>query len=266
MLSLDRAVSGAGEQARPLPTVFPSFAARKMHFLPGELAMLAGPPGSGKSSMALWHATRWVAHHALKGMYFSADSSALVQASRALAMVSEGLSTDEAERRIEERDDRALETLHSKLDGLAWCFESNITYSLIEQEVLAFTEAWGELPRFVIIDNLFNVEADGDSEHTGLRKITENLLTMGRTLGTHVMALHHTSESHREDPCPPREAVHGKVSQTPYLVVTVGQNDGHRQPFCPVKNRIAKPQMVDKTGREATYLRVNTDNFHFFGA
>lgn len=264
MQSLEGAIGKGGAALHPLPSIFQSFGSRKMLFLPGELSMIAGQPGAGKSSLALWHAVNWVSRKGINGIYFSADSSALVQGARALAMVSYGVSVDEAEQRLEQRDEDSLDRLHRELGGLAWCFESSITYDLMEMEIYAYLEKWGETPRFIIVDNLFNFEA-GDGEHTGLRKITENLLTLGRTIGSHVMALHHTSESFKDNPCPPREAVHGKVSQTPYMVVTVGASDGKRQPVCPVKNRIAKPQMIDKLGTQATYLNVNSDTFHFSG-
>lgn len=263
MQSLEGAIGKGGAALHPLPSVFQSFGARKMLFLPGELSMIAGQPGAGKSSIALWHAVNW-AQRGVCGIYFSADSSALVQGARALAMISHGVSVDEAERLLEGRDEGALDDLHDKLGGLSWCFESSISYGLMEAEIFAYMEKWGDAPRFIIVDNLFNFEAD-DGEHTGLRKITENLLTLGRKINSHIMLLHHTSESFKDNPCPPREAVHGKVSQTPYMVITVGSSDGRKQPVCPVKNRIAKPQMIDKHGTQATYLNVDSDNFHFMG-
>lgn len=263
MQSLEGALVKAGADLHPLPTIFQSFGARRMLFLPGELSMIAGQPGAGKSSIALWHAVHW-ARRGINGIYFSADSSALVQGARALAMVTQGLTVDEAEKRLEERDDESLDLLHRELGGLAWCFESSITYNLMELEISAFIEKWGTAPRFIFVDNLFNVEAE-DGEHTGLRRVTEGLLSLGRTLGTHVCVLHHTSESFKDNPCPPREAVQGKVNQSPYMVITVGASDGRRQPVCPVKNRIAKPQMVDKTGTQALYLNLDSDTFHFMG-
>lgn len=222
--------------------------------------MFAGQPGAGKSSLALWHAVKWVQHHSIRGIYFSADSSALVQASRSLAMVTQGITVDEAQQMIEDKDQRALDILHNELSGLAWCFDSSITYDVVDQEIHAFMEMWGETPQFIIVDNLFNVEMNGESEWTGLRKITEDLLALGRTIGSHVMVLHHTSEAEKDDPCPPRKAVQGKVNQTPYLILTI-----NGEWVCPVKNRVAPPEYVDKTGRNAIRLNIDHNNFHFSG-
>lgn len=265
MKTLAAAVSQKSSTGRTLPPVFDIFARNKIQFFTGEVSMFAGEPGAGKSGMALWHATRWVARHGLRGIYFSADSSPLVQASRSLAMVSEGVSVEDAQHRIEQHDDHSIGTLHDKLDGLAWCFDSEITYKSIEMEVEAFAEAWGVYPDFIIIDNLFNVEQGGESEHSGLRKALEDLLVMGRFLDTHVMVLHHTSEAHRGEPCPPRAAVQGKVNQTPYVIVTLAATDGHTQQVCAVKNRVAPPKFVDKLGRQAITLRVDSERFHYGG-
>ena len=70
--------------------------------------MIAGQPGAGKSLLALWHAIHWANEHGLKGIYFSADSAELGQASRALAMWVQNLPADEAEQMLEDEDEWAM--------------------------------------------------------------------------------------------------------------------------------------------------------------
>ena len=228
--------------------------------------MIAGQPGAGKSSIALWHATQWVSRHGLRGVYFSADSSELVQAGRALAMVSQGVSTELAEQRLTGEDDHSLEHLHTSLDGLAWSFEPDITYDLMTLEIEAFLEAWGTFPDFVVVDNLTDVDGQSEDEWGTLRKVMKNLVALARLTGAHVLVLHHTSEDYKDDPCPPRKALQGKVAQKQSLVLTVGASDGKTQPVCPVKNRYAPPSMVDKFGHHSINLHIDTDTFHFGGA
>lgn len=227
--------------------------------------MIAGQPGAGKSSIALWLSTQWVSRHGLRGVYFSADSSELVQAGRALAMVSQGVSTELAEQRLSDEDDHSMEVLHERLDGLAWCFEPDITYDLMELEILAFLEAWGENPDFIIVDNLTDVDGQAEDEWGTLRRVMKGLVGLARFTGAHVLVLHHTSEDFKDDPCPPRKALQGKVAQKQSLVLTVGSSDGKTQPICAVKNRYAPPQFVDKHGHRSINLIID-QNLHYGGA
>ena len=80
--------------------------------------MIAGQPGAGKSSIALWHATQWVSRHNLRGIYFSADSSELVQAANYLNAEFSGRTLDEVRGGVMQRlqDERSL---YDQLLGLA---------------------------------------------------------------------------------------------------------------------------------------------------
>lgn len=238
------------------------FRDNKISFRAGETSMIAGQPGNRKSSLALWVVTQWVSRHNLRGIYFSADSSELVQAGRALAMVSHGLDASEAEQRLKEGDEVSLETLHRELNGLGWCFDPDITYEGIALEIDAFVELWGVFPDFIVIDNLTDVDGQGDDEWGTLRKVMKALVSLARATGAHVMVLHHVSEEHREDPCPPRKAIHGKTSQKPSLILTIGNMQNNKVPVAVVKNRYSA---ADKSGQSALWLPYNQSTFTFSG-
>ena len=232
-----------------------------MRFRRGELAMIAGEPGAGKSLLALWLAIRWTGDHGLKGIYFSADSAERGQGARALAMLDHyGLTVDEADQMIERRDDRIAD-LMAKLDGLMWSFENDLNYESIGEEVDAFVELWGEAPDFIFVDNLTDVDGQAEDEFGHMRRVMKGLTQLARTTGAAVVVLHHTSESERirKDPCPPKWAIQGKVDQKPSLVITVADR-GRERPACPVKNRYGKPSPA---GTEAVMLGWNPNTFHF---
>lgn len=260
MRSLDRAVTRRDAGGRPLPSVFPTFSAAKVSFRKGETSMIAGQPGNRKSSLALWIVSQWVSKHNLRGIYFSADSSEIVQAGRALAMVSHGVDTAEAEQRLKDGDEDSLDLLHRKLDGLGWCFDPDITYDSMEQEIHAFVELWGTFPDFIVIDNLTDVDGHGDDEWGTLRRVMKSLVSLGRATGSHVMVLHHTSEDFKDDPCPPRKAVQGKVSQKPSLILTVGGMQNGKVPVNVAKNRYGEG---DKSGQTAIWLPFDQPTFRF---
>ena len=233
-----------------------------MSFRYGETSMIAGQPGNRKSSLALWIVSQWVSRHGLRGIYFSADSSELVQAGRALSMVSYGLDTTAAEQKLKDGDDAALELLHVKLDGLGWCFDPDITYDGIEQEILAFAELWGAMPDFLVIDNLTDVDGQGEDEWGTLRRVMKALVSLARTTGSHVLVLHHTSEDFKDDPAPPRKAIQGKVSQKPSLILTVGGMQNGKVPVNVAKNRYGEG---DKTGQSSMWLPFEQSTFKFSG-
>lgn len=222
--------------------------------------MIAGQPGAGKSLVALWHAVGWAQYHGLRGIYFSADSAELGQASRALAMVMQNLSAKEAEYLLEREDAWALEGL-TRINSLFWSFEDDLTYENIDEEVMAFTELWGTVPDFIIVDNLTDVEGQAEDEGGMQRRAMKALTQLARRTDSAVIVLHHTSEDprYKEDPCPPRSAIMFKVTAKPALVITTADHGGKR-PLAVVKYRYGDS---DKTGRTAFWFRLDQETLHW---
>lgn len=219
--------------------------------------MVAGQPGAGKSLFALWHAVEW-AQMGLRGIYFSADSAELGQASRALAMVMMNLSVKEAEGLLESEDQWAMENI-AKLNNLYWSFEDDLSYENIADEIEAFVELWGVCPDFIIVDNLTDVEGQAEDEWATQRRALKALVQLARKTDAATLVLHHTGEDVREDPCPPRKAILGKCSQKPALVITVA-DQGPRRPVAVVKHRYG---LSDKSGMTALWFRLDESNLHW---
>ena len=243
-----------------MPTVFHTLAGQRQHIRRAEVTMIAGQPEAGKSLVALWHAVQWVTHHNRRGIYLSADSAELGQAARALAMKVNNLSASDAERLLEDEDEWALNQMEG-LNNLSWSFEDDLSYENINEEVEAFVELWGTTPDFIIVDNLTDVEGQAEDEFATLRRAMKALVQLARATDAAVIVLHHTTEDPKYDgdPCPPRSAIFGKVSQKPALVFTVA-NRGNQRPLACVKNRFGPS---DKSGRTATWLRLDTTTLHY---
>lgn len=223
--------------------------------------MIAGQPGAGKSLLALWHCIQWAVYNDLRGIYFSADSAELGQASRALAMMMPNLSAADAERLLEAEDENALGWM-DRLDRLAWSFEDDLSYDNIDLEVEAFTELWGSYPDFIVVDNLTDVEGQSEDEYATMRRAMKALVQMARFTDSATIVLHHTSEDERaakENPCPPRKGIQGKCSQKPALIYTVADR-GPQRPVACVKDRFGRS---DKSGETATWLRLDESNLHY---
>ena len=224
-----------------------------------EVTLVAGQGGAGKSLWGLWLALGYV-REGLRGIYFSADSAELGQASRALAMWVQNLPADEAEQMLEDEDEWALSKM-GEIDGLFWSFEDDLSYEAIDDEIQAFWELWGTPPDFVIVDNLTDVEGQSDDEWGTQRRAMKALTQMARATDSATVVLAHTSEDERikELPCPPRRAILGKVSQKPALILTLADH-GAKRPVAVVKDRFGKS---DKSGQTAAWYWLDEETLHW---
>jgi hypothetical protein len=127
------------------------------------------------------------------------------------------------------------------ISHIQWVFDSSPSLDDIELEVKAYVELYGIAPELIVIDNLMNVVAEHENEWAGLRQIMMELHDMARKTEACVLVLHHVSEQseYGDTTKPPaRRAIHGKISQLPSLILTLGYSpmEGTLR-VAPVKNR-----------------------------
>jgi predicted ATP-dependent serine protease len=177
--------------------------------------MVAGPPGAGKSTFALALAV----HAKVPTLYISADTHSHTMSLRLLAMLT-GKPQQEVEPLMDQDREWAAQML-KPADHIMWEFDSAPTLKDIEDAVLAARERLGEDVHLIVLDNAVDVTLDGQDEWGGLRTLMKELKWWARETGAAVLVCHHTSEGVQGNPCPPRFALHGKVAQTPSLILTV---------------------------------------------
>jgi replicative DNA helicase len=200
--------------------------------------MIAAAPNAGKSMLALVYAIR----AGIPTLFFSADTDTATVMLRTAAAVS-GHSQLTVEQQLD-RDPRAYADAMRQAEHIQWVFDSSPSLDDIEMEVKAYLELYGEMPQLIVIDNLMNVVSESDNEWAGLRAIMAELHDMARKTEACVMVLHHVSEASEygspEMP-PPRRAIHGKVSQLPAMICTLGYDPMNRTlRVAAVKNRFGK--------------------------
>ena len=244
MKSLHRAVlRGTGAGGGVIPTVFPALAGRGVHFRRGELAMVAAEPGAGKSSFAL--------HLAMQAkvptLYVSADSDIRTQTVRMMAAIT-GRTQEQVEQVLSTHDLWAADQLKSQAH-IEWVFDSAPSLDDIEDEVDAYITKHGEPPALLVLDNASDIDADNGDEWSSLRALMRQMKFWARYWDMSVLALHHTSEAEKGNPCPPRSSIQGKVNQVPALIITLASSEEGWMWACPVKNRHGK---ADKTGENAS--------------
>jgi predicted ATP-dependent serine protease len=111
------------------------------------------------------------------------------------------------------------------MTNIEWVFDSSPTLDDVEMEIKAYVELYGVMPELIVIDNLMNVVTDSENEWAALRAIMVELHDMARKTDACVLVLHHVSEaSEYGSPTqpPPRRSIHGKVSQLPSQILTLG--------------------------------------------
>ena len=251
MKTLRRSIGKAEVGGEPLPPPFQAFQREGIILRRAEVTIIAGTPGSGKSSIALHIAAR------LKQptLYFSADTNAHTMAMRLLAMKAK-ITQAHAEYMLKTDPAKAQEFLR-EFSNLYWSFEPSPTLKDLDDEVSAFETMWGRSPTLIVVDNLMDIAIDGHEEFAGMRQVMKELKYLARDTNACVLVLHHTKEGALGYPCQPRSALQGMVSQIPAMVLTVGQMmQGQDVYLCvaPVKNRYGK---ADHSG--STYISLSFD-------
>lgn len=252
MLRLDRAWNASTVKAEPLPDVWNDLKTKQIRFRRGQVCMVAAAPNAGKSMFALIYAIK----AGVRTLFFSADTDTATVMMRAAAHLS-GHSQLTVEQNINKRTNYYSKELEN-IRHIDWVFDSNPSLDDIEMEVKAYIELYGVAPELIVVDNLMNVAAETDNEWAGLRQIMMEFHDMARKTEACVVVLHHVSEQSeysRLDKPPPRRSIHGKVSQLPALILTLGYSpqEGVLR-VAAVKNRFGP---MDSTGDDCVGLFVN---------
>lgn len=248
MRSLHRAVQAVTKGGTPLPVPYRDFSKFGINLRRSEVTMIVGQPGAGKSTVALDMAMKMK----VPTLYFSMDSGEDTMGIRTLSMIT-GESTSVVEQRLEQMPDRAAALIKQHADHIKWVFDAETLWDL-EEEVDIYRELMGSNPLMVVIDNATDLAHESGDEYSSLRSLMREVKRWSRELSAAFVVLHHTSEGYDGNPCPPLRSVHGKVSQKPATVLSIGDASGGFLPIAPVKNRNG---FQDRTGGTAVYLRYD---------
>ena len=252
MLKIDRAWRGSTTNATPLPDVWKDLATKQIKFRRGQVCMIAAAPNAGKSMFALIYAVK----AKVPTLFFSADTDIATVMMRAASHLS-GHSQLLVESNL--NSNRHYYNKHlENMSNIQFVFDSSPSLDDIELEIKAYVELFGIPPELIVVDNLMNVAAETDNEWAGLRAIMVEFHDMARKTEACVMVLHHVSEQseYGKTNFPPhRRAIHGKVSQLPALILTLGFDPlDATLKVAPVKNRFG-PHSAD--GSDFATLFVN---------
>lgn len=237
-----------GTAGEPLPVVFRSLENSGTRFLRSQLVLIAAGPGTGKSAFALTLALL----SRVPTLYFSADSDAFTQLVRSVSILT-GMTLDIAAKAVR---DNALSEIRGRLGEVPIRFSYDPAPSLevIETQVEAYEEVYGEYPALVIVDNVTNVQTEGGDgdPFSGLEGLMDYLHTMARYTEACVVGLHHvTGEYNNTDKPIPLSGVKGQIGRVPEMVLTLHKPTPDRMGVSKVKDRSGK---ADATGQTVVEL------------
>jgi RecA-family ATPase len=251
LLNLNRAWRGSNTNATPLPDVWKALASEQIKFRRGQVCMIAAAPNAGKSMFALIYAVK----AKVPTLFFSADTDTATVMMRAASHLS-GHSQLLVEANLNSNR-HYYDKYLTDMENIQFVFDSSPSLDDIELEVKAYVELYGIPPELIVIDNLMNVVAESDNEWAGLRAIMVEFHDMARKTEACVMVLHHVSEQSeygKTTEPPARRAIHGKVSQLPALILTLGFDPlNNILKVAAVKNRFG-PHSADGSTRVGLFV------------
>ncbi len=253
--SLHRAVKQGMEDVVPLPAPYKAFDEAQALLYPGALTLLAGGPGSMKTITAL----NFVNQLRVPTMYISNDSTQFTIIDRVLSLLMDSESVF-SKNVINNDPDRAAVALRA-WEKIQFDFDSKPSVADMTTNCHAFYEIHGSFPKLMVCDILMNVDHEGVAEQNYWRLMPE-LKEMASDMKMAMLAVHHTSESAKGNPCPPMSSIMGKANQLPELIITQAPrtaDDGEMEiAYAVVKNRNGPS---DVSGEKFFTLPVNPSKF-----
>lgn len=249
MQNLKLALQARGQEGEPLPPVFGSLDRMGAKFRRGQVTLLAGASGGGKSAFAIYQATRLAYDEftSVPSLYFSADCDRITVAQTILAGVMKK-PLYQCEELLDLNDEAALGVLDRATEHVWWNFQSSPSVGDILKEIEAYQFVHGESPHHIIVDNLMDVLAEGESDKR-LTNVMLELNDIARDTGAHVLVLCHVGkakekaygQSYSDGLIPiPRSAILGAVDQKATLILTLYRSTEDTMGVCMVKSRSGK--------------------------
>lgn len=247
MLRLSQARRKDSNAGEPIQNPFSIIHSTESHIRRGQLSLIAGGPGTGKTAVLHNIIQRG---NGLAGeerrvntcLYFSADSDANTIFKRAVA-IETGWEQSEVERLLREGRQAELDTIVDQAAShFEWSFMSSPDDNDVLKQVSAYVTKYGAAPEIICLDNLKNLYAGGGGEFEALEGNCEFLHMLAKDTGAAVIALHHVVGEAEDGTKPiPLSGLRGKVSKTPAVVWTLHRSETHLN-ISPVKNRNGKAQ------------------------
>lgn len=210
MLSIAQAAARRGSAGQPLPNMYSPLEARGVQVCKGQLSLIVGPPGAGKSLLAMSYLVR----AGVPSLAFLLDIDQLSAAAR-FGSILTGDKFGYVKANIDQYIPKLGELKDSQVVFHALDMDD------IRLQVSAFEQRLGLPPDLVVVDNLGNLTSAMDNEWALLKALTLELDLLAREMNCAVVACAHVTDLETTNPAG-RTKILGKVSQYPRLILSVG--------------------------------------------
>jgi archaellum biogenesis ATPase FlaH len=236
-------------------------------FRRGQLVLIAGGPGTGKSALTCFIAVNAgygeFAEVKVPTLYFSADTDKRTLGNRVAASVSHH-TVDETEDLLIQKHKGMMQILEDNTDHIWFNWNNSPNLDDIQDEVEAYAHAVGEWPHLIVIDNLKNiwVESSGDGgEHIRYDRVLDYLHELAGVTNACIVVLHHVTGAYEDGDKPiPLSGILGKVSKPFRLIITLYRPGGDQIGLSIVKNSTGK---MDQSGQLVCYLGIDLERQQF---
>lgn len=221
----------------------------KMLFRKGQLAMVAAPPGVGKSMVVQYALQKgngmggpgrekWRANH---GIYLSADSDAFTMYCRGASFAT-GFDQFRIEADVRNPESaRAVDaTVAAAANHMWFDFRSELTPAYLVELIAAYATRNGKYPEFIVVDNLKNfiIDEGMTDEFAAAEQSLVFLNEIAHITGAALITLHHVTGEHESAASAiPLSGIRGKLSKTPSAIYTLFRPNQNEIIFSVVKDR-----------------------------
>ena len=210
MLSIAQAADRRGGAGVPLPGMYAPLKARGVEVCRGQLALVVGPPSSGKSLFLMNLLVRMQA----PALAFLLDIDQLSAAARFGSIL-----TGDKFGQVKADIDSYREAL-TRLPDVQVQFHAQ-DMDDIRTQVDAYEQRFGLPPDVIVLDNIGNLTSALDGEWALLKALTLELDLLAREMQCAVIAAAHVTDLETTNPAG-RTKILGKISQYPRLILSVG--------------------------------------------
>ena len=234
MQTLATAMRAGSNEGLALPCPLNLFARHGAYFRRGQVSLIAGASGGGKSALG----THIAVHSAPKipTLYLSADCDKITMGTRIASGIL-NINIEDAEYRLREGDEDAWKSLESETNHIWFYWDSQPLLSDLDEEVHAYAYVTGAWPHLIVVDNLINIDPEGEASHVQKDSVMHHLQGLATYTNAHVMVLHHVTGQYEDGLMPiPKSGLLDKVAKRPRLVVTLYRSAENLLGVCIVKN------------------------------